>query len=56
MGKEVRFFCNVGMLIIDRKGIPRFKSRSQIRFTDFGSRFIRRPSGELFSVKVAAGR
>ena len=32
------------------------EGRVCIRFTDFGSKFIRRVSGGLFSVKVAAGR
>ena len=41
----MRFFCNVGMLVLDRKEIPRFKPWSQIRFTDFGSMFTRRVSG-----------
>ncbi len=35
------------MLILNRKEIPIFKSRSQIRFTDFGSRFTRRYYGGL---------
>jgi phage baseplate assembly protein W len=35
------------MLILNRKEISIFKSSSQIRFTDFGSRFTRRYYGGL---------
>jgi len=45
--EEVRFFFNVGMFILDRKQIPIIKAWPQIRFTDFASRFTRRPLGRL---------
>jgi len=38
--EEVGFFCNVGMLVLGRKGIPQFKSWPQIGFTDFSSRLV----------------
>ena len=37
----------MGMLILDRKEIPIFTPCPQIRFTDFGSKLSRRPSGGL---------
>ena len=43
----MRFFCNVGMLILDKKKTPIFTPQPQIRFTDFALRFIRRLRGGL---------